>query len=93
MSRLVFGETQPVARADYKTRHAALLDQGLHPMTGKRLRSAGGTCGQCAHLRRLQYAKIYRKCELAVSLTHGPATDCRTSWPACELFEERKLSV
>jgi hypothetical protein len=89
VSRLIFGETAPIPRSGYQARHQGLLDQGLHPMTGKPLRAEGGTCGACAHLRRLKYAKTYTKCELSHSLTHGPATDCRTRWPACELFEAR----
>jgi hypothetical protein len=89
VSRLVFGDTAPIPRSAYKTRHEFLLKEGIHPMTGKSLRAEGGTCGECTHLRRIQHAKMYRKCELTVKLTHGPATDCRTRWPACELFEAR----
>jgi len=46
-------------------------------------RTAGATCRTCAHLRRLQYARVYFKCELG-PLSHGPGMDWRTGWPACD---------
>jgi hypothetical protein len=49
------------------------------------------TCGTCP-LRRSWGAHGYPKCELSTPgrgflyLTHGPATDVRAWWPACESY-------
>lgn len=44
----------------------------------------GETCGTCAHIRRLQFARSYLKCDLMRKYwTGGAATDIRARTPAC----------
>ena len=48
---------------------------------------AGETCGSCAHLCRTGNTKsrTYLKCGLMRHhWTHGPGTDIRAGWQACE---------
>ncbi len=41
-----------------------------------------------AHLARLQYAKVYLKCELRrPNWTSGAATDIKARWAACSRWE------
>lgn len=89
--RPLFGETPaPLDRAAYQERHRDLIRRGTHPMTMRPLREGGGTCGECVHLYDREFANTYHKCALSVHKpTRGGATDCRTRWPACELFEEK----
>jgi hypothetical protein len=53
---------------------------------------AGETCGSCQHLCRIRYHdKTYFKCGLMRhAWTHGPGTDIRRKWSACELWEQSK---
>lgn len=46
----------------------------------------GETCGTCQHFCRLRYHdKRYLKCGLMKhAWTHGPGTDIRAKWEACE---------
>ena len=52
---------------------------------------AGETCGTCRHLVRTGNnlkQRAYLKCGLLQHRwTHGPATDIRASWLACEYWE------
>ena len=64
-------------------RNKARLAQRLHP-TGLGPTSTEGTCGTCVHHRVHSGARDYHKCEFTA--TSGPATDIRTSWPACPRY-------
>lgn len=95
---LTFGDPEAIAivkivgrGADYRHRRALREQAGLHP-TGFRLAGdtapAGAKCGTCEHhLAIRRNVRRYHKCELLPD-THGPATDIRVSWPACEYWEE-----
>ena len=50
----------------------------------------GKTCRQCAHLfdNNAGNRHHYYKCQWH-HVTAGPATDWRTSWPACGKFQEQ----
>ena len=50
---------------------------------------AGETCGTCQHITRIEYHdKRYVKCGLMKhEWTHGPGTDIRVKWEACEHWE------
>ena len=74
-------------------RQRAMVDAGVHPLTGMRTRPELGTCGDCKH-RKLVTSngnRSYPKCEL-VTITHGAATDCRRWWPACPRHEPKEPS-
>ena len=47
---------------------------------------AGETCGSCAHACRLKHSsKTFIKCGLMKHhWTHGPGSDIRAGWAACE---------
>jgi hypothetical protein len=48
----------------------------------------GETCRTCKHLARLQYAKVYLKCELRrPHWTGGAKTDIKARWAACSRWE------
>ena len=61
------------------------VKKGLHPL-GARLATNGKTCGGCVHHKRREMNKVFHKCDL--NETHGPGTDIRVSWPACEKYED-----
>lgn len=67
---------------------AALIDAGWHPLTKLPLLvGTGETCGDCAHHRKIHHrTSSYHKCALA-GATHGPGTDLRVSWPACQRYQ------
>jgi hypothetical protein len=67
-------------------RNNADIQDGIHPVSGRRIIYVGATCGGCSH-HGLQggVAGRFHKCEL--NLTGGPATDIRVSWPACTSWE------
>lgn len=67
-------------------RRRALLDAGVHPATGRKLAGNGETCATCVHHQAFARNRTWHKCLLA-GVTHGPATDIRVSWPACEAWE------
>jgi len=49
----------------------------------------GHACKECKHLfNHGGHTHRYYKCDLQ-RITHGPATDWRTSWPACGKFQEK----
>lgn len=53
----------------------------------------GETCKSCANLARLQYAKVYLKCELMRAYwTGGPGTDVRAGDPACRRWERKETN-
>ena len=48
----------------------------------------GETCKTCKHYTIVEYAGKYRKCGLMESKwTHGPGTDIKAGWAACEKWE------
>jgi hypothetical protein len=52
---------------------------------------AGAKCRDCRFMKANVQAKTYWKCT-QYSLTHGPATDWRRSWPACGKFQAIDLA-
>jgi len=76
----------PRAGEGYKAYRARFVAAGRHPLRGDALGPAGETCGTCCHCRAMRYAGTYWKCEIG-PLTHGPSTDIRKSWPACERWQ------
>lgn len=68
------------------------LAAGIHPATLHRLAPDSGTCGNCRHHFASGWsAHTHHKCDVHVlGVTHGPATDIRVGWPACDLFEGRE---
>lgn len=81
------GKAKLTAGDRLRRRHDAKIAQGMHPITGLRLRGDDETCGSCAH-RVLVHggSRGWPKCELSV-MTHGPATDCLARFPACSGWE------
>jgi hypothetical protein len=68
-------------------RQRAAVDRGVHPLTGGRARPDLGTCGDCVHRFVVPWHdRSYPKCDLGPR-THGPGTDVRAWWPACDRFE------
>jgi hypothetical protein len=68
-------------------RQKADVARGIHPLTRGRARPELGTCGGCAHRALVgHHDRTYPKCDLR-EITHGPGSDCRAWWPACERFE------
>ncbi len=81
-------ETLPVMSAGRKRTMAVntMIALGKHPMGGA-TRPGAGRCGNCANLRRAEYhGRHYLKCALT-RWTHGPGTDIRRGWPACERWQ------
>ena len=78
--------------ADVRRRERAELAiaVGRHPL-GQPLREpAGETCGSCVHAEGFRYRRrTYWKCPTVGGLTHGPGTDLRLKWPACNRWEPR----
>ena len=61
----------------------------MHRMYGE---NGGHRCATCIHLVARRYANTYYKCDLTIR-TMGPATDWRTSWPACGRYESRQKEM
>lgn len=72
-------------------RRRELLAAGIHPTTKRPLlpdEPDRPTCSSCASCFGYTAARTYYKCERAAGgLTHGPASDVRLSWPACDRYE------
>lgn len=76
-------------------RNRVAIANGRHPATRKKLLrivdppQRAMCCGDCAHADyRPGGTRWFWKCRLhPQGMTHGPATDIRISWPACELFD------
>jgi hypothetical protein len=77
---------------NYKQIRAYRLAMGVHPLCGEALGPNVRTCGECCHQRDVMLAGTYHKCGRG-PLTHGPATDVRMGWPACEWFEAAEPAV
>ncbi|MDR0285741.1 MAG: hypothetical protein LBI33_12775 [Propionibacteriaceae bacterium] len=72
-------------------RQQATIQQGAHPLNARGL-YPGQTCGTCVHRFAYQMAsRAYPKCEYG-PLSHGPKTDVKASWPACDLWEGKRGS-
>lgn len=90
----VTDETADLSADQRRTlRRREALAAGYHPTTGRKLLVAPEgvpplTCGDCAHhVRNGGHARTYHKCARTPGgLTHGPGSDVRVSWPACDLF-------
>ncbi len=61
----------------------------MHTLFGA---TPGHTCAHCAHLQRYRQSATWYKC-LKTDHTAGAATDWRTRWPACGLFEQRQPPI
>lgn len=48
----------------------------------------GARCKTCDHLKSLQYANTYHKCDLRQN-TGGAATDHRLNWKACSKYKHK----
>lgn len=69
-----------------------LMDVGIHPATRKPLAGTGLTCATCVHHHAVTHytsrAKTWHKCDLhRLGTSHSAASDIRTSWPACVLYQ------
>ena len=95
-------EPQPKLSPDQQRtqRRRDQLAAGIHPTTGRRLMTKAAAppgvpesvlvCGECAHCFEHRTNRSYFKCERASGgLAHGPGSDVRVSWPACDLWEKR----
>lgn len=64
-----------------------LIEQGYHPLMRSPLHDdPARKCGNCWFRHTLRWhSRNYGKClnERAPNPTHGAATDCLASWPAC----------
>lgn len=74
-----------------------MINAGRHPANGERLLEVAEdatrpTCADCAHLHRSGHAaKVYVKCpHHRLGISHSAASDVRTGWPACALFEPKQ---
>ena len=67
--------------------HTKRVSKGLHPL-GSKLRPGDKTCRLCRHVVATGNGSKYLKCKAHEPWTHGPATDLRLKWQACERFEE-----
>ena len=77
-------EAEPLSADARRTeRRRQYLEAGIHPATGLPLADNGETCATCVHHRPGRF----HKCLLA-GVTHGPGTDIRVSWPACQRWED-----
>jgi hypothetical protein len=76
-------------------RQAARMGHGLHPLgsplhaqaaTTDDRKAPGLRCDGCIHV--LATRRRYLKCD-AHTITHGPGTDLRLWWPACDRWEAK----
>jgi len=73
-------------------RNRELIAAGVHPATRQPILITGLTCATCAHHRAVTHytsrAKTWHKCDLhRLGTSHSAASDIRTSWPACVLYQ------
>ncbi len=88
MTEPLFPGYEPAAPPEHVGRDArvtarqkALIEQGIHPATRRRIPDTGMTCGDCAHLWRKDGR--WFKCDVTLW-----AYDMRKWWPACDRFQE-----
>jgi len=67
--------------------HIRNVRKGLHPLGFALLGKAGARCGNCENLYRRLWIRGYIKCRKTIA-THGPGTDVRKKWAACEHWKE-----
>lgn len=60
---------------------------GLHPMGNRLSDNPASRCGNCKHLIRKRYSKVYHKCNLYID-TNGPASDIRVKWLGCAQWDK-----
>lgn len=80
------GDVQELGRDAQRTANQkALIAQGVHPATKRRVPDSGGrTCGDCAHLWvKSHTGGRWFKCDVTPY-----AYDMRKWWPACDRFTE-----
>jgi hypothetical protein len=63
---------------------------GFHPTSALPF-AQSGTCGECSHLCATGRNRTHYKCDL-VPPTHGPGTDVKRKWPACNRFERAEAA-
>lgn len=85
-------EPEPLSAGRRLTiRNSDSLARGIHPATGQRLAVNGETCKTCTHHLHLDWHnRSFHKCaKHRLGLTHSSASDIRTSWSACALWEAK----
>jgi hypothetical protein len=73
-------------------RQHADIEAGRHPLTRDPVNSNGETCGTCVFRHPGRFPKCWwRPGETGPRpfISHGLATDCRASWPACKRWEAK----
>lgn len=68
------------------------MERGQHPHHGDPLGPAGETCGSCAHMVHVRFARTYLKCGLGPD-SRGPATDTRARWLACAKWKSGEATT
>ncbi len=73
-------------------RNRELIAAGVHPATRQPILVTGLTCATCGHHRAVTHytsrEKTWHKCALhRLGVSHSAASDIRTSWPACVLYQ------
>jgi hypothetical protein len=79
----LFGEEVPIP-ADLKPMSGLSPVEQMRRMYGER---RGFTCGSCKHLTRHGKGTSWFKCA-KFGVTNSTATDWRSKWAACGLFED-----
>jgi hypothetical protein len=86
---------EPKLSADRRRtlRQRADVERGRNPLTRRPIRQPPGeTCGSCRHREIFgHHNRTYPKCTVndGVRETHGPASDVRAWWPACQEWEAK----
>ncbi len=85
------GDIVPSAGRRLTIRNANSFARGIHPATGQRLAGNGETCATCTHHLHLDWHnRSFHKCaKHRLGLTHSSASDIRTGWAACALWEAK----
>lgn len=71
-------------------RNRQQIERGIHPATNQPLHTDTTlTCAGCIHHHRYTWHNgTYHKCARhRLGESHGEASDIRTSWPACAMYE------
>ena len=74
------------ADAKRTKRNNEAIQAGVHPVTGGGTFPDIGTCGDCAHAVAHTRNRTWWKCS-KFAITHGPGTDIRLKWPACNYYD------
>jgi hypothetical protein len=77
-------------------RHIANVRAGRHPMGSPLSDDPDARCGNCHFFCRVEYyggREIHLKCaKMRGEWTHGPATDIRRKWQACDQWQPQRIS-